>query len=234
MTQPQDSDLETGTGAPPAPSISATLSDKPSSQASPQEEKFSKSEVLELIRSETAKAFQSGKDKRFKVLDQLGDTVEAMTTFKQYLDAHGGDVNKASREMKLDQMIASGQVSVGNARPPEQETFDVDEAREIVKAHGVDYDDPAVVAWRKTPEFPSHKAARLALISALAGKSATPPPPAGAATTVFAGGGRASADTGDQLDKLYTELSTLNADPVTNAARRATVRNKIKELGGQL
>lgn len=234
MTQPQDSDSDSGVQVQPAPKISANSSDKQSSQASvATEEKFSKSEVLELIRSETAKAFQSGKDKRFKVLDQLGDTVEVMSTFKQYLDAHGGDVNKASREMALDQMIASGHGNSGTITNREQDTFDEAEAREIAKTHNVDYDDPAVMEWRKG-EYPSHKAARLALNKAIAGKSQSTPSPAGAGTTVFDGGGRASADTGEQLDKLYAELSNLNVDPVTNAAKRATVRTKIKELGGQL
>ena len=155
--------LESGQEVPetteePTPKPSVPSGDKPTSAPEVTAEALqAQAEALaplmkEILSPEWEKADQSVKDVRIK---DLTDDVERL---KVYLTASGGDVDKAIREMKVDDIIAGESPPVVGAT--DEETKGAMEAisAQYLGAAGIAVDDPGYEAlvneygWIKTAE----------------------------------------------------------------------------------
>ena len=70
-----------------------------------------KSELLPELKQYVDRGNQSVKDRRIAGLEKR---IEELTSAKTALDAHGGDVGKAARELAIDDLLGQGQESQAN------------------------------------------------------------------------------------------------------------------------
>jgi hypothetical protein len=144
------------------------------------------------------KLIQKTKDRRFRSLQ--GIDPETLSAFKAYLDKHGGDFERAVRELSIDLMLdgeassprPQGSVPGGQGYATAQEMGGI--SGEILSEAGIAFDDPAYVAWVREQDgkrFTSKawetsvrsfafKRVRQAspAAGAIVGERGTPPPPA--------------------------------------------------------
>ncbi len=150
-----ESEVQEGAGQPtPLPSI-PSIDEQPSAQ-SPSLGSFvdalsdprTKAAVVDLLRPEWQKDDQSIKDVR---LDSQGKSIDSLTSdverLKSYIQATGGDVDRAVREMRIDDVLegrtsapASGLVDDGNES---QKKFATAKTQLALDDAGIAYDDPA-------------------------------------------------------------------------------------------
>lgn len=191
--------------------------------------------LTEQLRPEWEKADQSVKDKR---LQGLTDDVERL---KIYLSASGGDVDKAIREMKVDDLLAGEPQSVVGATGNEVQGAMEAISTMKLSAAGIPFEDTGYLAlvgqygWIQNPE---HWGSVLdTYIGTRVTKEAKQTGVTGAAVVSNIGGTVVSED----ADVLAAELDRLqhpgpNESGVThpdNIARRKEINAKLKELTPQ-
>lgn len=234
----------TGTGAPPAPpveppkgpSISGN-SPRPSSESGVAQPidvdaltKSIASQIIQQLDPIIDSRLRSAKDKRLRALDDLAPSIETYKKFKDYLDASGGDVAKATREMQIDQLIASGGQVPGKDEEPGEQRMADERVTKLLEDLGLNQNDSVVLEWANK-EFRSEDAAELALRRAVS--KAKKQVVASTALPIFDGGPGAAPQTGpkqEQIDAAYAELDPLFNEPTKNAARIEAIKARIAKL----
>jgi len=216
----------------PTPQISQNSSDQPSSSATPFNEDALIEKLTTRLEDVVERKLQSTKDKRFKNLEGYEEAAPTLKKFKEYLDKSGGDVDKASREMQIDQLIASrgGGGSPAPTGAQRSETVDETKVADILNEAGVKFDDPDVVAWGKKTYASAgdayHSLTRLATRKL---KQAAPGNPAGA---VFDGVGNSpSTNKEERKNELYAELAATQSNPDAHEKRRKEIKAELAKLG---
>ena len=191
--------------------------------------------LAEKLRPEWEKADQSVKDKR---IAGLTDDVERL---KVYLASSDGDVDKAIKEMRIDDMLAGeSQPVVGTTGKEVQGAMEAISAQYLSSA-GIDFEDPGYKAlvqqygWIKTPE--NWEPVVKAFIETKLTKEAKQEGVTSAAVVSSIGAVVSSEDP----DELAAELERLQAPGpnelgVThpdNIARRKEINAKLKTLTPQ-
>lgn len=225
-TEPENAPGAVETPAPPVPAFSSGVSEsaQPSSGVDLDQlaEKLTP-KLASLIENTVDKRFQSGKDKRFADLEKV----------KRYLDAAGGDVSKAAREMQVDEILsqqASGQAGgTANRETPEQVQQKVAlEVGELLTEAGIPYADPEYVALtQKNYPSPAHFQKDVTRLIAKRAKQGANPGVAAAAGD----GGGGTPGAGPDLDKLYAQLN--EAQRTSNHAERQRLSELIRQKGGR-
>ena len=180
-----------------------------------------------MIEKEVARSFQSGKDVRYSSVEKI----------HSYLEAAGGDVGKATRDMKLDEIYerldsedAAGPASQGSET---NQAFMEARTGQLLRDAGIDFKDPdylmlsAQYAGRITD--PNQW---LAVVEGFTGTRQTNQakqeniPGAAAASE---GGTVLSAGGDEDIESLDAELNRLIALPATaeTMAARSEIRKKL-------
>jgi hypothetical protein len=218
----------------PTPKIAAVSDDKPTSNKG-----LSAEDIRAIVREETEKQWQSGKDKRLNKVERMPEPDELTNTVslvKKYLAATGGDEIKAAREMQIDQMIAS-RGSTGTATEVKAPRTNLaEQTADILKTAGIDPFDPEVVELSQKPyasEFEWLKTVTSLAVSRVNKTVADTPPPSGVIND-----GRAKpavvVDKEGQLNTLYAQLESLYPEYTKNQSEITRIEGRIKELGGEL
>jgi hypothetical protein len=191
--------------------------------------------LTEQLRPEWEKADQSVKDKR---IAGLTDDVERL---KVYLSASGGDVDKAVREMKVDDMLSGeSQPVVGATGNEVQGAMEAISAMKL-SAAGIDFEDPGYLAlvgqygWIQTPEHWG------AVLDAYIGTGKTKEAKQEGVTAAAVVGNIGATVVSEDADEIAAELDRLqapgpNENGVThpdNIARRKELNAKLKALTPQ-
>ena len=143
--------------APPAPTISEISAGQPTSQAVDANaiEELSRKfqELRESLPILVERGIQSTKDRRFEAVLKAADEVAVV---KKYLEAAGGDAEKAAREMWIDAQMS------GKPQPPVPGRTEVDDFDEryagILAKRGIAPDDVELDGWVKSHKFGSKNA----------------------------------------------------------------------------
>ena len=215
----------------PTPSVPSVVS----GDTQPSEPQFDPdalaSKTAELLRpmieQEVSRTFQSGKDRRFADVELIS----------KYLKEAGGDVAKAARDMKLDEIYDSlgSKGEVGAYTPGSESNEAYMEARtgQLLRDAGIDFEDPdykmLVAQYGGRVTDPSQ------WISVVEGFTATRQskkakqeniPGAAAASE---GGTVISAEGDEDIEALNQELRKLQALPATaeTMAKRKELREKL-------
>jgi hypothetical protein len=112
----------------------------------------------EVLPSLTERAMQSTKDRRFRPLAELGeDGIDALKSFKRYLDKYNGDEEEAIRQMRIDATLGQEAPSpsvvgaTGSTLEGRMDRF----ARRILSTAGLDLKDPRYEEWVTSYRFVS-------------------------------------------------------------------------------
>ena len=209
---------------PPTPEISAASEQASSEQAKFDAEAFEKrfkqleESLLERLPEEVDRRFKSTTDKSFQDVRKVA----------KYLDQFGGDVEKAVREMAIDEIIEERRtVDPGRSDSPSGQVPSDFKKRtaEILEEAGIPLDDPEVVALSKEKVADAadwyRKLTRLGVRRAKQGgvtESASVSPTGQPAPT--------SSD-----DDLLNKIQELLRHPVKNAAEIDRLSSEARKRG---
>src|SRR5262245_13804097 len=146
-TPTPESAPEAGTQVTPTPAVSSPSAGQPPSSPANLPEitdaLIDKLMAHPKFAGQLTRTVQSVKDKRF----------DQMERFKTYLDANGGDLQKAKREMVLDEMVSNYEPEPsGNGQPAQSSTTSLQsQTKELLDQFGIPDDDPELVAMAKNP-----------------------------------------------------------------------------------
>ena len=183
-----------------------------------------------MIEQEVSRTFQSGKDKRYANVELIS----------KYLENAGGDVSKAARDMKLDEIYErlDSDGADGTAAQGSESNQAYMEARtaQLLNDAGIDFEDPdykmltAQYGGRITnPEQ------WIGVVEAFTGqrqnKQAKQENIPGAAAAIE-GGNVITAEGDEDIESLTQELATLQAQPATaeSMALRTELRKRLTAL----
>jgi hypothetical protein len=155
-----ESEAQEETGSPTPPPSIPSIDEQPSAQ-SPNLGSFvdalsdprTKAAVVELLRPEWQKDDQSLKDSRLERHDKSIDgLIGDVDRLKSYIQATGGDVDRAVREMRIDDVLAgrtsvpaSGLADDGNES---QKKYATAQTQLALDRNGIAWDDPAYVSFQ--------------------------------------------------------------------------------------
>jgi len=213
--------------APPTPEISAESEQVSSAKAEFDAGAFDKrlkqiEESVNKLPDLVDARFKSTTDKSFQDVRKVA----------KYLEQFGGDVDKAVREMAIDEMLEQrGKADPGrSSQPSGQKPSDFDKrTAEILEEAGIPPDDPEVIELAKTPVSSEaewyRKLTRLGVRRAKQG-NITP------AATVGSSGKPVSAG-GKSYDELAKELTELKAK---GSSRENMIRQReiLQQMGTPL
>ena len=180
-----------------------------------------------MIQEEVARSFQSGKDVRYASVEKI----------HSYLEAAGGDVAKATRDMKLDEIYerldSEGEVGAYTPGSGSDEAFMEARTGQLLRDAGIDFEDPDYKML--VAQYGGRVTDANQWISVVEGFTATRQskrakqeniPGAAAASE---GGNVISAEDDKDIETLTQELNKLQALPAT-----AETMEKRKELRKRL
>jgi flagellar motor switch/type III secretory pathway protein FliN len=178
-----------------------------------------------MIRQEVDRTFQSGKDVRYASVEKI----------HKYLEAADGDVGKATRDMKLDEIYerldseaAAGTAAQGS---DSQEKFAQAKTQLALDDAGIPYDDPAyVLLVAQYGTLPADQWINIAETWAGQEKNKRAKqeniPGAAAASE---GGTVISAEGDEDIESLAQELDKLMALPVPVSAETMVARKEVRQ-----
>lgn len=225
-TPAPESAPEAGTGGTPTPTISSPSVGQPPSGQTGQPALDYDALVDKLMAnpkfaSSLTKTVQSVKDKRFSEFDRI----------KTYLDAHGGDVEKAKREMVLDEMVNQfGQELPGRDAPAQTNQNDIQsKTAALLTEFGITNDDPELAEMSRkqyATEFEWLQDVSKLGARRLRGE-APPPRSANLATNGSSSPAVPKNETKEQKrDRLSAELATMTQQPGLVSFETLTAKNK--------
>ncbi len=219
---------------PPVPEVSETSPQ----EASPQPT-FDVDAIADRVVEKLGPTLDSKVDQRFKkTTDPRFADVRKVAS---YLDAAGGDAEKAAREMMVDQMLEGQDTSEGPAGTVSKEELDAQilaETTIILDGAGIAYNDPRYVALQEQyKDRISHPSVWKSVLSTAMEQWAKQEGVTSAAVVSTVGGTVTSED----AEELAAELAQLqrpgpNEPGVThpdNIARRKEIDAKLKTLTPQ-
>lgn len=200
-----------------------TFSDVPVVAASEKtfDEEALVAKIVDRLAPEIDKRFQSAKDKRFSTLDKLGGGDELLK-LKDYIKQQGGDVDKAVREMQLDNLLnqrAQGSPAPEANRAAVDTTSVQTRTAELLTDAGIAFDDAEYLALTKKPYRAPDEFYQS--VSKLAIRRAKQQHTPGAATLAVEGGAAPASGSTTKTDKLLARQSELSRKPHLSAAEKA-------------
>lgn len=132
-----ESEAQEEAGQPTPPPSIPSIDEQPSAQSPNVEDIASKTADLlrPMIQEEVARTFQSGKDVRYSSVEKI----------HAYLEAAGGDVAKATRDMKLDEIYErlDSEDEVGAYTPGSDSNAAYAQAKtqQLLERAGIDFED---------------------------------------------------------------------------------------------
>ena len=222
-----ESEVQEETKAPP-PSLSIPSIDEQPSAQSPNVEDIASATAEKLrpmIQEEVARTFQSGKDVRYASVEKI----------HKYLQAADGDVDKATRDMKLDEIydaLGSEAAAGTAAQGSDSDTkFATAQTQLALERTGIPFDDPAYVSFMaQYGTLPAEQWIPIAdkwadQEGAKRAKQGNIPVAAAASE----GGTVLSAAGDEDIESLDAELNRLIALPATaeTMAARSEIRKKL-------
>ena len=224
-TEPLESAPETTEqAAPPVPTIASAASQGPPTSPTVDAGEFEKfkNELLTELDERISKRVQSQTDVRFKSVDKIN----------AYLKRSGGDVDKAMREMQIDDLLAERQAPASPQPDPGRSAVDnkwlQDRTAEILNEGGVSTEDPEYQALLKKPNWTESlwlaEVGKLATRKAKQGKAGSP------AAVITDAAGKPPAPPGDveSLTKdYYKDMLAARGD----AATVRSTKEKYRKLG---
>ena len=214
--QPESGLESTGAAGLPTPVVtSENSSDSQPSKGTFDAESFRK-QIVEVLTTELPKAVSSLKDRRF---DNLDKSLSDVHQIKAYLDAAGGDVQRAAREIAVDRLIQSASPeSSGRDNGQERQSRLQQKATDILSDAEIAPNDPLVTDWA-AKTYASEADAVHALTRAVVkrGKQGRTVP---GSAVIVEGGGQVSQPPGD-VDELTNKLNRAIASGNTSAISKA-------------
>lgn len=218
-----------GTVSTPTPTISSPSTGQPTSGQTGQPAFDYDALVDKLMAnpkfaSSLTKTVQSVKDKRFSEFDRI----------KTYLDAHGGDVEKAKREMVLDEMVSQfGQEIPGRVSAVQTPQSDLQsKTADLLGEYGIKPDDPELIEMAKQPYATDFDWLKdLSKLGARRLRGEAPPPRSANLSTSGSStpaNSRQSETRDDKIARLTAEVATLRQ--VESLAPSDQLSAKTKEL----
>jgi flagellar motor switch/type III secretory pathway protein FliN len=222
-----ESEAQEETGSPTPPPSIPSIDEQPSAQ-SPNVEDIASATAEKLrpmIRQEVDRTFQSGKDVRYASVEKI----------HKYLEAADGDVGKATRDMKLDEIYerldseaAAGTAAQGS---DSQEKFAQAKTQLALDDAGIPYDDPAyVLLVAQYGTLPADQWINIAETWAGQEKNKRAKqeniPGAAAASE---GGTVISVEGDEDIESLAQELDKLMALPVPVSAETMVARKEVRQ-----
>jgi hypothetical protein len=215
----------------PTPTIASTSNDKPTSENG-----------LDVVLKRLEKLEREGQSRHDKRVNRLERDIDSLRETLSTYGVKGPEVDAALGRMEYDDLkqqvreLASSNGTGTTEKPKAPQSNLAEQTADILKTAGIDPFDPEVVELSQKPyasEFEWLKTVTSLAVSRANKTVADTPPPSGVIND-----GRAKpavvVDKEGQLNTLYARLEELSSNPVTNAIERASVKAKIRELGGEL
>jgi len=215
----------------PTPSVPSVVS----GDTQPSETQFDPdalaSKTAELLRpmieQEVSRTFQSGKDRRFADVELIS----------KYLKEAGGDVSKAARDMKLDEIYESlgseGEVGTYTPGSGSDEAFMEARTGQLLRDAGIDFEDPdykmLVAQYGGRVTDPNQWLAVVEGFTATRQTKRAKQENIPGAAAASEGGNVLSAGGDEDIETLTQELNKLQALPATaeTMAKRKELRQRL-------